>query len=70
MSQNLKYAEQKLSENPFMDNDFVIDAEGKTFQFNNQNSEKISYDIHHYGDGGKIYFKNENTRKNNRFSVV
>jgi hypothetical protein len=70
MSQNLKYAEQELSENPFIDNDFVIDAEGKTFQFNYQNFEKICYDIHHYGDGGKIYFKKESTRKNNRFSVV
>ena len=70
MSQNLKYPEKNVSDNPFIDNDFVINEEGKTLQFNYHNSEKLLYDIHHYGDGGRIYYKKKNTINNSRFLVV
>jgi len=37
--------------------DFSIDSEGKTLQFYNDKSEKKVFNIHHYGEGKKIYFK-------------
>tara|TARA_R110000772_G_scaffold35955_5_gene86292 strand:- start:481 stop:660 length:180 start_codon:yes stop_codon:yes gene_type:complete len=57
MALSLKYSTKELSKSPFIDNDFSIDEEGKTLEFFNHNLEKKVFDIHHYGDGKRIYFK-------------
>ncbi len=70
MALSLKHSTRKLSKNPFIDNDFSIDEEGKTLEFYDDNLEKKVFDIHHYGDGKRIYLKKNNNRNNNRFLVI
>ena len=69
MALSLKLPVKKLLKNPFIDNDFSIDEESKTLQFYDQNLEKIVFDIHHYGNGKRIYYKKNNKRNNSRFLV-
>lgn len=51
---------EDLLNSDIRDNDFSIDSEGKTLQFYNHKSEKKVFNIHHYGEGKKIYFKKRN----------
>lgn len=70
MALSLKHSKKELSKNPFIDNDFLIDEDGKTLEFYDDNLEKKVYEIHHYGDGKRIYFKKDNKRNNSRFLVI
>ena len=70
MALSLKRSTRVLSKNPFIDNDFSIDEEGKTLEFYDDNLEKKVFEIHHYGDGKRIYFKKNSKRNNSRFLVI
>ena len=70
MPLSLKNSKKVLSKNPFIDNDFTIDEDGKTLEFYDHNLEKKVFEIHHYGDGKRIYLKKDNKRNNNRFLVI
>jgi hypothetical protein len=70
MALSLKHSSKELPKNPFIDNDFSIDEDGKTLEFYNHNLEKKVYEIHHYGDGNRIYFKKNNKVNNSRYLVI
>ena len=70
MALSLKHGTKGLSKNPFIDNDFSIDEDGKTLEFYDQNLEKKVFEIHHYGEGKRIYFKKKNKINNSRFLVI
>ena len=57
MALKLVHSSKDLLENPSIDTDFSIDEELKTLAFYDHNSEKKVFDIHHYGDGKRIYVK-------------
>ena len=59
---------EDLLNSDIRDLDFSIDSEGKTLQFYDDKLEKKVFNIHHYGDGKKIYFKKRKTsEKSNSF---